>query len=266
VTDRTDQAIAAAIADLDWFQIPHTLDQVLGIYAESLGEGRALSKRNLTNDECLQAIRARVGGRAGGHADPTVQAALAGEPDALDDADGTVGAIDACLAQMTAAARELDALVASLVGIGAWNPTEALRGRQDAVALIGARLARIAPHVGLAAQIGGDGGDLELLARTTIAESAAWLRLKGEEIWRASRGDHRPVAVQRAIVECSCCSTWRTGTIARVRGLCDQCATFQGHHRCLPTEPIVRRWEYGKGATPAQVIEAKAARRKVRSA
>jgi hypothetical protein len=266
VTDRTTQAIATATTDLDWFKIPHTIDQVLGIYAESLGEGRPLSKRTLTNDECLRAIAARVGGRTGGHADPTPQQALAGEPDAIDDADGTVGAIDACLTQMHHAAQELADLVADASGTAAWRPSTLGPARQDRIAVISSLLARLAPNLATAIEHTDRPGELDELARYAIAESAAWLRTKGEEIWRASRGDHRPVVVQRAIVECRHCAAWRSGTIARVRGLCEQCSKFQGHHQCLPVEAVVRRWEYGKGATPAQVLESKAASKARRKA
>lgn len=265
MTERITLAIAAAIADLDWFAVPHTIDQLLGIYAESLGEGRPLSRRTLSNEECLRAIAARVGGRASGHADPTADSALAGEPGALDDADGTVGAIDACLEQIHAAAQELADLVADATGSARWVPVVAGPRRQDRLMVISALLARLSPNLAEAAMVG-DVDEMDELARYAIAESAAWLRTKGEEIWRASRGDLRPVAVQRAIVPCRCCGGWRAETIATTKGLCDQCAEFQHRHRCLPTQPIVRRWEYGQAATPGQILEAKAASRaKVRA-
>ncbi len=260
MTDRIVQAVATATADLDWFKIPHDLDRVLGIYAESLGEGRALSKRTLTNDECLRAIAARIGGRAGGHADPTPQQALAGEPDSYDDADGTVGAIDACLVQMHHAAQELADLVADATGTARWTPRPAGPRRQDRLAVVSSLLARLAPNLADALERTDQLAEMDELARHAIAESAAWLRTKGEDIWQASRGEHRPVVVQRAIVECRHCSPWRKDTIATSKGLCQQCADFERNHGkgVLPVEATVRRWEYGKGATPAQVIEAKA--------
>lgn len=270
MTDRITQAIAAATADLDWFKIPHTIDQVLGIYAESLGEGRALSKRTLTNDECVEVIKARSYGHGGNvdsaWSDPTYQAVLAGQPDAPDDADGTIGAIDACLAQMHHGAQELADLVADACGTARWHPVAAGTRRQDQLAVTSALLARLAANLGDATERTDQLDEMDLLARTTIAESAAWLRTKGEDIWLASRGDHRPVAVQRTIAECRHCAPWRSGTIARVRGLCEQCAKFQGHHQCLPVEAVVKRWEYGKGATPAQVLESKAASKARRKA
>jgi hypothetical protein len=70
------------------------------------------------------------------------------------------------------------------------------------------------------------------------------------------------VPTQKKIESCRNCAKWRTGTIAAANGLCDECKRFQGREHCLPTEPIVRRWEVGQNATPGQIIEAKANRRK----
>ena len=272
MTDRIAQAIAATAADLDWFQNPHTLDQLIGVYAESLTEARPLSRRNLSNEECLRAISARGGGRGSELPDPTgntaVQWVLAGEPDAIDDADGTMGAIDACLELMHEAAQELADLVADTTSTPRWLPRPAGTSRHHRLAVTSELLAALRPNLTTAvATMDADQlAQAEELARIHLAESAAWLRTKGEDIWRASRGDHRPVAVQRAIEECRHCSPWRKGTIAKVRGLCDQCAKFQSHYQCLPIEGIVRRWEYGRGATPTQVHESKAASRARRKA
>lgn len=264
MTDRITRAVATTIAELDWFKIPHTIDQVIGIYAEALGESRPLSRRTLTNEECLRAITARIGGRTGGHADPTAQSALAGEPDAIDDADGTLGAIDACLDQMHHAAQELADLVAHATGTATWRPATLGPERQDRIAVISSQLARLQPNLAAALEATDHHDHIELLARTTLCESATWLRTKAEEIWRASRGDHRPVANRapgHKPDECRHCSRWRKGTIAQPKGLCQQCADFERNHGkgVLPIEAVVRRWEYGRGATPAQVLESKAA-------
>lgn len=265
MTDRLHQALATAIGHLEWFAIPHTVDQIIGLYSEALAGTTMRYRHGVSNDELLEAIRASgssTPGGKGGHSDPTADAALRGEPDAIDDTDGTLGAIDACLRTIGDAARELDHLGADATTTQRWHPPASGYGRQGTLAVIVARLHHAQPTLDAATQL--DPDLVDELVRTHIAESAAWLHEKCTEIWRASRGDAMPVAVQRPIVECSCCSAWRKGAIARTRGLCDQCATFQGHHRCLPTEAIVRRWDYGKGATPAQVLEAKAAGRKRR--
>lgn len=265
MTDRLHQALATAISELEWFAIPHTVDQIVGLYSEALAGQTMRYRHGVSNDEMLEAIRASgssTPGGKGGHSDPTADAALRGEPDAIDDADGTLGAIDACLALLEDAARRLDHLGADSCGRVRWHPPRAADGRQGRLSMVISRLHHAAPTLDAAAQL--DPDLVDELVRTHIAESAAWLHEKATEIWRASRGEAMPVAVQRAIVECSCCSPWRKGTIAQARGLCQQCATFQSHHRCLPTEAIVRRWDYGKGATPAQVLEAKAASRKRR--
>lgn len=53
-------------------------------------------------------------------------------------------------------------------------------------------------------------------------------------------------------------------------GLCEECATFRDAYKCLPTEAIIRAWDYGRDRlTPAMIAEAKAeqaGRRKGRKA
>lgn len=42
-------------------------------------------------------------------------------------------------------------------------------------------------------------------------------------------------------------------------GLCEECATFRDAYKCLPTEAIIRAWDYGRERlTPAMIAEAKA--------
>ncbi len=266
MTDRLRTALTAAISDLEWFKIPHTIDQIIGLYSEALA-GRTMRYRHgVSNDEMVASQRASATGAGGmtdpAWSDPTGDAVLRGQPDAIDDSDETLGAIDATLALLEDAARRLDHLGADACGQVRWHPPQAADERQGRLSVVISRLHHAKPR--LDAAVRHDEEQSDELVRLHIAEPAAWLPAKGEDIWRASRGDTQPVAIQRAIVECTCCSAWRKGTIAQVRGLCDQCSTFQGHHRCLPTEAIVRRWDWGKGATPAQVLEAKVASRKRR--
>lgn len=265
MTDRLRTALTAAIEQLEWFKIPHTIDQVIGITTEALA-GRTMRYRHgMSNEQLVERIQAAATGAGGmtdpAWSDPTGDAVLRGQP---DDSDETLGAIDATLALLEDAARRLDHLGADACGQVRWHPPQAVSGRQGRLSVVVSRLHHAKPMLDAAVRL--DEAEADELVRIHLAEPAAWLQAKGEDIWRASRGDTQPVAIQRAIVECTCCSPWRKGTIAQVRGLCQQCSTFQGHHRCLPTEAIVRRWDYGKGATPAQVLEAKAASRKRRKA
>lgn len=258
-------ALTATIDNLAWFKIPHTLDQVVGIYAEATAESHGTQARTMTNEEILSSItsRANGGGGKGGHSDPTPMAALWGEPDARDDADGTLGMIDADLARIVEAADELDRTCSPTPLIA----VRARASRQERISRAVSALHHVRPHLEPAITAGADEARMEYLIRFDLAESAEGLTLKCEEIWRASRGDTRPVAIQRAITECSCCSAWRKGTIATRAGLCDECANFKSNHSALPIEGIVRRWDYGKGATPALVLEAQAAmKRKSRKA
>lgn len=94
---RHAESLARSIGHLDWFKIPHTLDQVVGIYAEATAELAGTTSRSRSNSEMVEAIRAQslAGGHGkGGHSDPTPAAALRGQPDAVDD-DETMGMIDA---------------------------------------------------------------------------------------------------------------------------------------------------------------------------
>lgn len=257
-------AITAALDHLGWFKIPHTLDQVVGIYAEATAESHGTQARTMTNEEILSSITARVngGGGKGGHSDPTPMAALWGQPDARDDADGTLGMIDADVARIFEAADEVDRTCSPT----ALTPVRARASRQERISWAVSALHHVRPHLEPAIGAGVDQARMEYLIRFDLAGSAEGLTLKCEEIWRASRGDTRPVAIQRAIAECSCCSAWRKGTIATRKTMCEQCAEFQTRHKAKPTEPIVRRWEYGQNATPGQILEAQAVgKRKARA-
>lgn len=240
-------ALATAADHLAWcVMVPHTVDQCIGLYAEALSAQGPKLRHGMSNDEILQAMRARIGGRASGHADPTPAAALGHEPDAIDDSDETIRSIEVAIEQL----EDFTAHLAELCGVDAKLTTGT---RTDRVQRCEMRIRKAATALG-----DHDDPGLHHLVHVEIGEIAAWLHDKTEAIFLASRGEHQTPAIQRAIAECSCCSSWRTGTIARVKGLCQACATFQYHHKALPTEAIVRRWDYGKGATPAQVIEAKA--------
>lgn len=134
------------------------------------------------------------------------------------------------------------------------------------VALTISRVHRWAPMVEpTASQLHGDElAHLDMLVCTALAETATWLRDKAFGIWDLYRGETLQAAVQRTIVECRVHAAWVKCPPNAVAGkdLCPRCAKFQERYRCEPTEPIVRRWDYGSEATPGQILEAKAAGRK----
>ena len=110
---------------------------------------------------------------------------------------------------------------------------------------------------------GDDLTHLDTLVRVALGETAQWLHHKAEGIWLQHRGERMQVAQQKPIEPCRLHAKWVRNPphAAPGRELCQQCTDFQERHRCEPTEPIIRRWEYGSPATPGQIVEAKASKR-----
>ena len=260
-TRTTAQILQSSITNLGWFNVtPHRIDQVIGLHAEATRHQPRMMRHGMTNEEIIASISGGGGGSTSGHADPTATAALWGEPDAVDDLG--LGAIDAALDLILGTAVELDHAGTDAIGQPRRNPP-LLPGRDGKVQAALGHLHHAQPNLTAAEQV--DPGHIRFLVATSLDETVTWLHDKAVGIWRTSRGDTRPVAEQRNIVECSCCSKWRKGTIAIRKGLCDQCATFQDAYKARPTESIVRRWEHGhRNATPSQILEAKAPSRRRR--
>lgn len=262
MTDRLHTALATAIAELEWFRIPHTVDQVVGLYSEALGATTMRFRHGLTNVELVEALKASDPDSRGGkgHADPTPAAALAGEPDAIDDdADETLRQIDHDLAMMAAAARELDHLGCDAAAQVRWHPPTPDYGRQGAVGLVVARLHHATPNLAAAHQA--DPERVAELIRHHIAEPATWLHTKALDIWQASRGEHRPAVVQRPRLHCEDCA--RHGIQSDVadssRVRCAKCLRFRREYHVAPTADIVRSWDAGRERlTPGMIAEAKA--------
>lgn len=257
MTDRLHRSLAAAIGHLEWFAIPHTVDQIIGLYSEALAGQTMRYRHGVSNDELLEAIRASgssTPGGKGGHSDPTADAALRGQPDAIDDADGTLGAIDACLALLEDAARRLDHLGADSCSQVRWHPPQAAGGRQGRLSVVIARLHHATPTLDAAAQL--DPDLVDELVRTHIAESAAWLHEKCTEIWRASRGEAMPVAVQRERILCDTCTEHGRDETPKRGTRCDRCKNFIRTNKGLrPTAKIVRWWmDHPRTDTPPRLI------------
>lgn len=254
---RHAESLARSIGHLDWFKIPHTLDQVIGVYAEATSELAGTTARTRTNDQMVDGIKASAAegrGAKGGHSDPTPAAALRGEPDAVDD-DVTVGSIDAALDLLSESVLE----VATALGIRV--PPPGRLGRQSRITDASTNLHRITPDLHVVDhQL--DAKHLDFVIRTAIGETAEWLHVKAEAIWDAAKADARP-AQTRTHAECSNCVTHGiTGTTATVDGMCGHCSRFQSDHKCLPDQRICRAWDRGAKSIPnGWVMEAQAASR-----
>lgn len=258
--ERRTTALASTADHLGWFQIPRTLDNIIGIYAEATRETQRPMRHGLSNDEILaEMVKRNSGGGTGGHSDPTATVALWGEPDARDDADGTLGMIDADLARITEAASELDHTCSAILGLAPLGGN--FTGRQARLNAALSMLTHLRPNLEPAIAAGADEHRIDELIHVKLHESAQGLRIKCQEIWQASRGDSRPVVVQRAIAECSNCSSHGiTGTIAGALGLCANCRRFQSDEKCLPDQRICRAWDRGSKCIPnGWKLEAKAA-------
>lgn len=245
-------SLSDAISLVDWCcQPPHTIDQILGIYGEvTAGQGRVMPS-GLTAAELAQWLSASTVGTTD-RTDPTTRAAL---PRSDDPA---VQSIDAAIGQLHGLAVDLDDHACAVAGVAPWcppvHPGRTERLRESTTRLHHARSLGLGDH-------GPDCDEYQhpLWERAYI-ETAVWLHDKALGIWQAAKGERHQVAEQKPRSECTLCSAWRSGTIATSRGRCEQCATFQDHHKCKPTEAIVRRWEAtGSSATPpGLILEAKA--------
>lgn len=240
------QYLAEATAYLTWLTtVPHTIDHVIVVAKE--------------NEQRARRAAAQAGGgsgggpKASGHSDPTGDRAVAG---IVESSAETTRSIDAALALIGEASTELDDLHAEATGQHQWRPPVPWN-RAGILALAITRLQGVDLTVITSP-------DLDHLVRTRLADTASWLRAKAEAILEDAPESDRSQPVQRTIVACRICGPWRSGSIAGTTGLCDQCKDFRYHHKCEPTEPIVRRWENGRGATPGMIAEAKAPKRKGR--
>ncbi len=260
-------AITATLDHLGWFKIPRTLDQIVGIYAEATAEAQRPRRHGLSNDELVDGIRAATnaaGFGKGGHSDPTPEAALRGQPDAIDD-DVTLDAIDSAVASIAEAAATIDRACSDALGLARWEPEASWNGRQGQLSDAATRLAHLRPNLEPALAVpGADVGYIDHLVRADLADNAAWLRTKCEGIWDTSRGAERTTTDRqpgRQPDPCTnCAGHGITGTLATSTGLCTNCQRFQSDEKCLPDQRICRAWDRGSKSIPnGWKIEAKAA-------
>ena len=260
---RRSEAITAALDALGWFRIPHTVDSVIGVYAEATRESSRRLPYGASPTELADVLRvseSAAGYGKGGHSDPTAHAALRGEPDAVDP-DETLPQIDHALGMILAGATEADHLIADALGRDRWNPKPSELGRQGQVTDAVSRIEHLRPNLETALLAPGvDTAHIDGLVRIDVAETAAWLHTKCVNIWTASRGDHRPAEQSRRHSECTNCKGHGiTGTTAQSDDLCAKCSRFQSDNKCLPDQRIVRAWDRGAKSIPnGWVMECKA--------
>ena len=266
-TERRAAAIAQTVSDLTWCATtPHTVDQVIGIYAERTNHTSRPMRSGMTNDEILSRLTASTdsGGGKGGHSDPTAMAALWGEPDATDD-DDTVATIRAAIALCHETATEISAICANTLLSARWTPPAASTLTAQ-VATTVAHVHRWTPQLEhTAANLDGDElAHLDTLVRIALAETADWLHAKAFGIWDIHRGETLTPAVQRTITPCACCSQWGYRDHAMPSSdLCEVCAAFRCEHKCWPTKSIRDDRAMGrKRISTAQIDAARKASRK----
>ena len=259
-SDRRSSAVAETIEALGWcVTIPHTIDQIIGIYAERTGSSTRRMRHGMTNDEIVASINGITGGGGGkgGHSDPTARAALWGEPDAVDD-DETVGNIRAAVALCWESSEEIAGIC------GTTTPTPQPSMTAKAAATI-STIHRWAPNLEpTASELHGDDlAHLDTLVRVNLAETAQWLHDKAKGIWDLHRGETLTPAVQRTLTPCACCSEWGYRDHAVPNSdLCEVCKAFRDEHKCWPTKSIRDDRAMGrKRVRPGQLAEAKAAKR-----
>ena len=255
--DARSAALAGAIDDLSWcVQIPHTIDQVIGIHAERLG-GRLAFRHGSTPDEMAAAITRRLdatGGHGkGGHSDPTFDAAFGHTPPAVDDADETLRSIDVAIDDLDDASKALSlACCPGLALMAASDPTRTAR-----LAVVVSRLERARMAIDATAATRDGEALLDELLRIRIAETAAWLRTKAEGIWRASKGDTLRPAVQVTRKTCEVCTPLGRDVVPERGDRCERCKGFIREHRGLrPTAKIARWWEeHPRLAAPPRLVD-----------
>lgn len=262
VNGRRAQRFDAAVAHLDWCAaVPHTVDAIIGIHAEKTRDQPRPMRHGMTNDEILSSLTSHGGGGGkGGHSDPTAQAALHGEPDAVGD-DLTLAEVRATIESIGGHAHELDDLCCDSVDEPRWRPPSSGSSLTSQIRDATSRLHHARPLLDRTADVHPHADWLLV----EIAESAAWLHEKCAEIWRASRGEAMPVAVQRERLTCEDCA--RHGVQSDVadnsRTRCAKCLRFRREYHVAPTADIVRSWDAGRQRlTPGMIAEAKAQARK----
>lgn len=241
-TDTRTAALTATIDRLSWCTtIPHTIDQVVGIHIEATSRaGRPLAQRWLSNDELLGRITGNTGGGKGGHSDPTAVAALMGEPDAVDDADETLGMITHTCQSVADYADQADRIVSDALGLDRWNPPPTGGTRTQLLAHTEARIHHARPNLEPAIDaLGHNAGHLDWLIRSAIHDEVEWLHEKARDIWATSKGDTWTPVIQKKLTYCACCTSWGlTELVAEGSDLCPWCHAFRSDHKFWPTKEI----------------------------
>lgn len=261
----SSQHLTAAISDLNWcLTIPHTLDRIIGLWAEHQDRnGRPLAKSRLTNDELVERISSGQGSGKGGHSDPTGNAAVLGAPDLGDDADETISRLTVATLTIWDATRDLTATLGHTVTL---TPPK----RHDRIQATVAQLHRLdVTDADLDALTPDERDHAHWLIADPIAATASWLHTKAESLWLETRGERQQVApeVGRKMRPCACCTPYGYTEYA-VDGsdLCERCDAFRRTYKCKPTRAILQQLvDYGRKRLSTKLIEEAKAAAKVRT-
>lgn len=250
------QRLDRALTHMEWFSTTsHSLHNVIGIYAEVLVGKSMRWRHGATNDAMVDALKAAsydgAGGGKSGHSDPTADQALRHHPDAIDE---TIAQMRHAETHLYETALELCHHLDLPTTTGPdGNPWSGLHG---AVMLTTRVRAHLPAEVDDPHTVG---------AIVDLADTAAWLHEKAQWIWTSAKGDALPVAEQKPLDPCRVCGPWHAPharpphAAPGAKGRCQACNVFFGNHGFDRIEGIWKRAEYGKGPTPAQMIEARAA-------
>lgn len=227
MTDLTD-----AIAHLEWFKIPHTIEDCCRI------------ARDIAKDEARTAAGSSGGGSGGTEiSDPTGNAAVAGvmADDARDAAATILGALSTIEDETARLAPDAPTM-ARKPGDGHTAPNARL---SDVIA----DLHRLI--------LNGAAFDAEQagMVRVGILEPAEWLHRKGEGLWAQARPGQREPAVQKSRKVCELCGPLGRDVTPRRGERCDRCRDLWNDEKVKPTPAIVRWWESNpRLSTPPRLV------------
>lgn len=268
--------IGQAVADLRWLTtVPHTIDHCVKLRAQQIAAERTRWAYGTSPTKMAEDITDSAWG-TGQHADPTGDG-FGRRHD--DDAHETMASIRHAADLVRSSAIDAHHHAARLLEVEprAPHPSHGLMATlNEAEVMLIVLRDRIIPNDpddpdvrSSAITVLADNPHMMWLLRSAVGETASWLRATCEAAFDAASGPERDAVPGRKPDECSLCGSWRKGTVAVSRGRCEQCTAFQDHHKCKPTEAIVRRWEAtGTSSTPpGMILEAKAqGRKRARSA
>ena len=221
-------ACSEAIGHLEWFHIPHSIEQV------------CTAIRGMASDEARLARSLGSGGPGGsGHSDPTVDAALAAVSagDGPDAARTLLGA----LATVEEATADVLGVLGHLSGPHPTQPNHRLSTTIAGLHRIDDQLRQLADDPACSEQVT---WALEQIPGE-ITDTARWMRTKAEALWKATPARHRDRQLQpKTRRTCEICTTLGRDVVPERGERCERCKDFIARNKGLrPTAKIARWWE-----------------------